>query len=230
MKIFSLFSATIIIKSWVIFHFSIKSSLILPFWHFCLKLVLTPCFTQLYKSQLFANWEWIFFDATIIHWKHLTFAFAIWNQWSVSIKLDVKVIHYYKCCAILVILRVILHGIDKRDYTFFIVLISSVSTRKIIRRVKNHIWKISLWIYPWKVIMLTVKQIMEKLYEYKVVIELYFIDFQHMCKLRCYKWQINIATLITTVTIKIKKGDTEKFKSSRGVRQGGTLSTLFNLS
>lgn len=93
----------------------------------------------------------------------------------------------------------------------------------------------------------TVKQIMEKAHEYKIRIELLFVDFQQafdkvkrsklmlaladmgiQSKLRRL---INMTMSSNMVNIRTQKGETEEFVINKGVRQGDSLSaTLFNLA
>lgn len=93
----------------------------------------------------------------------------------------------------------------------------------------------------------TVKQIMEKAYEYKIETEMLFIDFEGafdsikreelMKALKELGINPKLIRLIemtmrrTTVSVKTLKGETEEFEINRGVRQGDSLSALlFNIA
>lgn len=92
-----------------------------------------------------------------------------------------------------------------------------------------------------------IKQIIEKAHEYKMELEILFIDFQQafdsidrtelMTALKELKIPVKLRRLIyatmkeTKVSIKTQKGDTEEFRINKGVKQGDSLSAmLFNMA
>lgn len=91
------------------------------------------------------------------------------------------------------------------------------------------------------------KQITEKTYEYKIDVEMLFIDFkqafdkikrdQLLAAMAEFKIPAKIRRLVqmtlsnTTAFVRTDYGDTKEFKTTRGVRQGDALSaTLFNIA